>query len=197
MRTLVGVYGKSGFGREVMPLVRGAPLPPKRTEFIDDAGGYSWQDFIAEPVDKSLTIAIANSQIRQKLTERAEAEGIAAADITGFHVVTMDRVKIGPGAILCSYVHLTSDIEIGKAFHANIYSYVAHDCRIGDYVTLAPKACINGNVTIGDHAYIGTGATIRQGLNIGAGAVIGMGAVVTKDVPAGATVMGNPARVRS
>ena len=90
-------------------------------------------------------------------------------------------------------------MRIGKSFHANIYSYVAHDCRIGDFVTFAPKVCCNGNVHIEDHAYIGTGAIIRQGtperpLVIGEGAVVGMGAVVTRDVPAGVTVVGNPAR---
>ncbi len=68
-------------------------------------------------------------------------------------------------------------------FHANLYSYVAHDWVIGDFVTFAPGVKCNGNIIIEDHAYIGTGA------------VVGMGAVVTKDVPAGATVVGNPARV--
>jgi acetyltransferase-like isoleucine patch superfamily enzyme len=90
-------------------------------------------------------------------------------------------------------------VRIGRSFHANIYSYVAHDCRIGDFVTFAPKVCCNGNVHVHDGAYIGTGAVIRQGtpekpLVIGEGAVVGMGAVVTRDVAPGATVVGNPAR---
>lgn len=71
---------------------------------------------------------------------------------------------------------------------------------IGDFVTFASRVICNGNVHIHDHAYIGTGAVIRQGtpdkpLIIGKGAVVGMGAVVTKDVPAGVTVVGNPAKV--
>jgi maltose O-acetyltransferase len=48
---------------------------------------------------------------------------------------------------------------------------------------------------IGDGAWIGEKAMILPGRNIGAGAIVGAGAVVTKDVPAGAIVGGNPARV--
>jgi UDP-perosamine 4-acetyltransferase len=47
---------------------------------------------------------------------------------------------------------------------------------------------------VGDFAFIGAGATVLPRLKIGRGAVIGAGAVVTKDVPAGSTVAGNPAR---
>jgi acetyltransferase-like isoleucine patch superfamily enzyme len=108
-------------------------------------------------------------------------------------------VSIGTGAILCPFVTITSNIRIGKHFHANLYSYVEHDCVIGDYVTFAPGVHCNGNIVIEDHAYIGSGAVIKQGklgrpLVIGRGAVVGMGAIVTKDVAPGTTVVGNPAR---
>ncbi len=51
-------------------------------------------------------------------------------------------------------------------------------------------------VIIGEHVWIGGGAIILPGVTIGSDAVIGAGSVVTRDVAAGATVVGNPARTR-
>jgi acetyltransferase-like isoleucine patch superfamily enzyme len=52
-------------------------------------------------------------------------------------------------------------------------------------------------VRIGSDVWIGGGAIILPGVSIGDGALIGAGSVVTRDVPAGATAFGNPARVRA
>jgi acyl-[acyl carrier protein]--UDP-N-acetylglucosamine O-acyltransferase len=87
-------------------------------------------------------------------------------------------------------------VGVGRCFHGNLYSYVEHDCAVGDFVTFAPCAKCNGNVHIGDYAYIGSGAVLKQGkpgapLVIGAGASVGMGAT---GCAAGVTVVGNPAR---
>ena len=112
----------------------------------------------------------------------------------------MDKVNIGKGSIISPFVTLTSNISIGKSFHANLYSYVAHDCKIGNYVTFAPAVKCNGNVIIEDNVYIGTGAIIKQGtpnnpIIIGKNAVIGAGSFVTKNVESNATVFGNPAKI--
>jgi sugar O-acyltransferase (sialic acid O-acetyltransferase NeuD family) len=208
MTMLIGIYGASGFGREVAPLVTLAH-PKSQVVFIDDdpradtLNGrpvWTFETFIQTPAQKrSAVVAIADPRIREKLSLRCRDADLPALSIAHPSVVTLDNVDIGQGALLCSFVTLTSNIRIGRFFHGNIYSYVAHDCVIGDFVTFAPAVHCNGNVHIEDHAYIGTGAIIRQGnpgkpLVIGTGAVVGMGAVVTKDVPPGATVVGNPAR---
>lgn len=203
MTGLIGVYGAGGCGRGILPIIRDQ-YPNIKIVFIDD--GYSCgvlnghtvmtgDDFLAiESVEKAACIAIANPGVREALTQMCDDKGIPLIEARHSTVVQMDDVDIADGACLSPFVTLTSNIRIGRGFHANLYSYVEHDCRIGDFVTFAPCVKCNGNVTIGDRAYIGAGAVIRQGLTIGADAVVGMGAVVTRDVPAGVTVVGNPAR---
>lgn len=208
------IFGASGYGREVLPLVRQQLQIDLKTGladlvFVDDqpvapiVNGQrvlTYTQWLAEPASsRHMNVAIANSQVRQKLVERCAGDGVLFYEVRADNVVQLDDVQLGEGAVLCPFVTLTSNVRIGQHFHANIYSYVAHDCAIGDFVTFAPGVKCNGNVHIEDHAYIGTGAVIKQGttgapLVIGRGAVVGMGAVVTKSVPPGVTVVGNPAR---
>jgi sugar O-acyltransferase (sialic acid O-acetyltransferase NeuD family) len=206
------VYGTSGFGREVLPLVRlqlQRESEPCDLVFVDDSpqsdvqNGHrilTYNQWLAEPASsRHITVAIANSKVREKLAMRCVADGVQFFDVMAPNAIVLDEVEIGSGAIICPFVTLTSNIRIGTQFHANIYSYVGHDCTIGDFVTFAPGVHCNGNVVVEDGAYIGTGAILRQGkpgepLVIGRNAVVGMGAVVTKSVAAGTTVVGNPAR---
>lgn len=215
-QALYAVYGASGFGREVMPLARqqlqqqGGSLDQlvfiddkPETDFLNGHKVITYDESIGiNANERYVSLAIANSVIREKLAARCEADGLKLWSVIASNVVMMDQIQLGEGAVLSPFVTVTSNVRIGKAFHANIYSYVAHDCVIGDFVTFAPGVKCNGNVVVGDHAYLGTGAIIKQGrpgrpLTIGKGAVVGMGAVVTKDVPAGVTVLGNPASILS
>lgn len=209
---IFGLVGKSGFGREVMPLIQREILKNDikmeavfvdvevDKEFIGGNRLINEQDFLNESNIKLFNVAISDSRIRRNIVKKYLSNSCKPKEIIAENAIILDRVFIEEGAIICSHTHLTSDITIGKYFHCNIYSYVGHDCVIGDYVTFAPKVCCNGNILIEDNVFIGTGAIIKQGkpgnpIVIGKGAVIGMGAVVTKDVPAHSVVIGNPARV--
>ena len=114
----------------------------------------------------------------------------------------MDDVNIGEGSVISPFVTITSNVLIGKSFQAYIYSYVAHDCIIGDFVTFAPGVMCNGNVHIGSGVYIGTGTIIHPGTSknpivIGKNSKVAAGSVVKKNIPENAIAMGNPAQVLS
>ena len=206
----LGVFGCGGFGREVMPLVveqyglsKSAYTDPRFVVDSRDGIGsicnnrlvLSTEEF-SKLVSPHYVIAVGDPATRKAIDERLIrllGEG-KSFSVRSRHSHNMQPHVAKEGLIVCAFASVHPNVSLGRHVHLNIYSYVAHDCVIGDYVTLAPGAMINGNCTIGEGAYIGTGAMLREKINIGAGAVVGMGAVVVKDVPAGVTVVGNPAR---
>ena len=211
---LYAIVGAGGFGREVIPVAQlmlasqrlGFPYQivfideDKKCESLNHYPVMTIDEFFALPAENYYyNIAIASSFHRKKMSAIMQAQGAKPFAIRAYNSVILDNNHIDEGAILLPFTMVTSNAKIGRFFHANIYSYVAHDCVIGDFVTFAPNVHCNGNVIIEDNAYVGTGANIKQGepgnpIIIGEGAVIGMGAVVTKSVPAYTTVVGNPAK---
>jgi UDP-2-acetamido-3-amino-2,3-dideoxy-glucuronate N-acetyltransferase len=121
-----------------------------------------------------------------------------------------DRTRVG------TFVEIQRGARIGSACKIQSHSFICDGVRIEDEVFVGhgvvfvndkrPRAT-NGagelqdesdwellTTTVERGATIGSGATILGGVRIGQGATVGAGAVVTKDVAAGATVVGNPAR---
>jgi len=209
-----GIVGTGGFGREVMPVAR----QMLNKEFGDTGYELVFIDeninrkttvnghrvigmdafFLLEADEKYFNIAIADYRNRERIASMIHENGIKPFTIQANNYLGLDSNVIDEGAIFCSFTHVTSNARIGKYFHCNIYSYVAHDCIVGDYVTFAPHVQCNGGVIVEDYVYIGTGAIIRQGTEdrpivIGKGSIVGMGAVVTKSVRPFSTVVGNPA----
>jgi len=123
--------------------------------------------------------------------------------------VVLPGAKIGRNCNICSHCLIEGGAVIGD----NVT--VKCGVQVWDGVSLEDDVFVGANVTftndrhpksgnrdfalektvVGRGASIGAGAVILPGLTIGENAVVGAGAVVTHDVPAGATVVGNPARI--
>lgn len=153
-------------------------------------------------VDETLFVVAVGSPLhRSRLHLLLRERGFVPASLHASSANISPHASIGEGAVFAEFTNVPSNAVVGRSFQCNYFSYVAHDVVVGDFVTFAPRVGCNGNVVIGDNVMVGAGAIIRPGtkshpLEIGSGAVIGMGAVVTQHVPAGVTVLGNPARVR-
>lgn len=211
-----GLLGAGGFAREVMPIamdniaMRTNENAIGRVCFVqsepsqEEVNGIpclSEEEFFGLDCERRFfNVAVADSKVRERVASDWLGRGAEAMSLQAHNADVLTSNEIGEGAILCGFTSVTANARIGRFFHSNIYSYVAHDCEIGDFVTFAPNVHCNGSVRIEDHAYLGTGAVIKQGtperpVTIGAGAIVGMGAVVTKDVAPNTTVVGNPARL--
>lgn len=125
-----------------------------------------------------------------------------ALTLLGFELPALvhPRAIVSPGAILSPGVQVMAGAiinpgaRIGAGCVINTGAIIEHDCEIGPDAFVAPGAVIGGEAMIGDSSFIGLGARINPGIVIGPRAVVGSGAVVVKDVRAGATVTGVPAR---
>lgn len=102
--------------------------------------------------------------------------------------------RLGTGSFLAAGAILGTRSQTGSGAILNSGAVVDHDCTLGANCHVATGARLAGGVTLGDDVLIGAGATVRQGIRIGRGAVVGAGAVVLRDVAAGVTVLGVPAR---
>ena len=102
--------------------------------------------------------------------------------------------RVGAGSAILGATSLSPNVIIGENSYISVGVILGHDTVVGDNVSIMPAAMVSGDVLIGSDVLVGAGATILQGLTIGEGATVGAGSLVTKNVRAGVTVVGVPAK---
>ena len=124
-------------------------------------------------------------------------------------VVVLAGASIGKDCNICSHCLIENDVVIGDRVTVKCGVQLWDGLRVGDDVYIGPNVTFTNDkyprsrnpgfvpvpTWIEAGASIGGGAVLLPGVRVGASAIVGAGAVVTKDVPSGATVAGNPARV--
>ena len=105
-----------------------------------------------------------------------------------------DGLRMGMGCVFEPDVKTAVDIVLEDFVLIQSNTIIGYEVRIGSYTTVGSFVFIGGRAQIGNDVTIHPHATILPGVRIGDGAVIGAGSVVIGNVPAGVTMMGNPAK---
>jgi sugar O-acyltransferase (sialic acid O-acetyltransferase NeuD family) len=156
---------------------------------------HSDASLLASDEEVSLLLGIGHPTLRVKMMRKFADERFRWPVLTHPSAsIGTANVEVGAGTVFQMGCIATCDLRIGAGVFFNAYVTIGHDTVIGDGCVFNPMANVSGEVHIGDEVLVGTGAQILEGRSVGDGAIVGAGSVVTKDVPAGATVAGIPAK---
>jgi sugar O-acyltransferase (sialic acid O-acetyltransferase NeuD family) len=134
--------------------------------------------------------------LRREVYTRFKRQGYTFSQVIHPTATISAAAALAEGVQVMAGAVIQAGATIGENTVVNTGTSVDHDCRIGSHVYLAPGVTLCGNVQIGDSVHVGSGTTIIPGIIVGPRCLIGAGTLVRKDVPAGATVMGVPGRIK-
>ena len=203
----VVIIGAGGHGREVADILRSQGASDL-IGFVDEnrevhgsdldglrvLGDWSWFEGV-DRAEIAVVCAVGAPEACRRLTQHAESLGLSFARAISPLAHISAFARLGEGVTVFPHAVINTGAAVESHGILNVAATASHDTKIGRYSNINPGVHLAGNVTIGEGCYIGMGANVIQGRSVGAWSVIGAGAVVTRDVPAGVTAVGVPAKI--
>lgn len=132
------------------------------------------------------------SGFKQKINEYFLSLGYQFETIIADSAFVSPFSKIETGAQILPMAIIQTGATVGRHSIINTGALVEHDCKIGAYNHIAPKATLCGQVETKENVYVGAGSTVIQGISIGSGAIVGAGVSLTQSLKE--NVIAYPAR---
>lgn len=186
---------------------------------MDDSGAHDRHRFDYAPWSFAAEAAEEDRErqrVRQEALGRRPGHRIGAeCFVSELASIANDELELGERSYIAAYAYVSGTLHTGRDCSVNPYAVVRGTIRLGTAVRVGAHTSLLGfnhgfadpevevfrqpmgslGITIGDDVWIGSHVLVLDGVTVGDRAVLAAGAVVTKDVPAGAVVGGNPAKV--
>ncbi len=144
--------------------------------------------------DVDLVIAIADTNIREKLVEKYRRNPRLHFPVINLSDSVAEGTEIGEGSVISRDTIISTNVRIGSFVFINMDCMLCHDGVIEDFVTLSPRVSLAGDVHIGRRSFVGIRATFIQGINVEDDVIIGGGAMVIRNISGNHTAVGVPAK---
>jgi len=192
----VYLYGAGGHAKVILDLLKSKDITVP--EIYDDNPAI--ESFMGIPVSHTnicspLIIGIGNNHIRKTIAEKINKDIFSSFQYDKTAIIS-DCASIEKGTVVMQGAIIQSSVKIGKHCIINTGVSIDHDCILQDYVHIAPRSTLCGNVTVGEGSFIGAGTVVIPNIRIGKWVVIGAGSVVTRDIPDNVIAYGSPCKIQ-
>ena len=205
------IVGAGGWGRVVRQWALDMQHQAPRWEailFLDDnpavLDGFGLNDSLIGNIrdhkpsgDEEFICGIGDPAIKLNVCEQLSQRGARFINLFHPQAMVTNYGGFGVGIIVSPFAAIVVTTKIGDFVTVNAFSVIGHDSTVERGCTLSAHCDIMANVHLEEGVFLGSGARILPNLRVGRNAKVGAGSVVVRNVPAGATVFGNPAQIIS
>lgn len=192
------IYGNGGHGKVVRGIVQSI-FPNLIPEMVDDNSSIGLTLPEVDIQNGEWLIGIGDNLTRKKIVNKiilAGGQFLYAAIHSASMIPVAAMNQIGEGTVCCAGSWIGPDSIIGEHCIINTSATVDHDCKLGDFVHIAPGVNLCGGVEVGDLTLIGVGASVIPGIKIGRNCIIAGGTSINQDIPDNVLVAGNPGTIK-